>query len=417
MFFSTEDEAQLETDLLERFVRYVQVPTTSDPRSATKPSTPTQLKLLEILHRELAELEPEFLQLVPTGYLVARFGASASVQREIFALIAHVDTSPDAPGDGVKPLVHAAWNGQALHLPGGALLDPKENPLMENYRGKTLITSDGTTLLGADDKAGVAEILGALVWLKKHPEVRHGAFEVVFTTDEEIGRGTEGFPFDLLKSRFAYTVDGGEEGGVEAECYNASHSRVHFLGHSHHPGSARGRLINAVTMASTFVGLLPRNESPEATDGRFGCLWANRISGGVEEAEVDVFCRDFDKAELDRRITSLDAYARAVEAAFPGSKVTVETSIQYRNMKDGLSSHPQVLEKLLKAVRATGIEPLIQSIRGGTDGARLTEKGLPTPNLFTGGMNYHSRTEWVALSAMRRAAQTLIALVSSEVTP
>ena len=411
MFFSTEETAALEADLEARFLRYVRVGTTSDPSSSTKPSTPQQKDLLQILHLELSALGPEFLEALP-GYVVARFAARQSSE-PCLALIAHVDTSPDAPGHQVQPLVHRNYQGQALALPGGPVLDPAENPLLNAYRGKTLITSDGTTLLGADDKAGIAEILTAVTWVLQSPQ-NHGPFEIVFTTDEEIGRGTENFPFDRLQSRFAYTVDGGEEGGIEAECYHASHTQVTFKGHSHHPGTARGRLINAVTMASWFVAQLPRSESPEATDGRFGCLWANRITGTVEEAQVEVFCRDFDRSQLERRQESLAHYARAVEASFPGGQVTLKTHQQYSNMKEGLDQHPEVLERLTSAAHKAGVTTFPQAIRGGTDGARLTEMGLPTPNLFTGGMNYHSRTEWVALPAMASAAKTLIALLQVE---
>ncbi len=411
MFFSTEETAALEADLEARFLRYVRVGTTSDPSSTSKPSTPQQLELLQILHQELAQLSPEYLEALP-GYVVARFAARQSSE-PCLALIAHVDTSPDAPGDNVNPQVHRHYQGQPLTLPGGPVLDPAENPLLTAYLGKTIITSDGTTLLGADDKAGVAEILTAVTWVLQAPQA-HGPFEVVFTTDEEIGRGAENFPFDRLKSRFAYTVDGGEEGGIEAECYHASHTQVTFEGHSHHPGTARGRLINAVTMAAWFVSQLPRSESPEATDGRYGCLWANRITGTVEQAQVEVFCRDFDRQQLLRRQESLSHYARAVEASFPGGKVTLKTQQQYTNMKEGLDQHPEVLERLIAAAQKAGVPTFSQSIRGGTDGARLTELGLPTPNLFTGGMNYHSRTEWVALPAMASAAKTLIALLQSE---
>jgi tripeptide aminopeptidase len=306
--------------------------------------------------------------------------------------------------------VHNNYDGKALTLPGGAVLDPADNPVLNKYVGTTLITSDGTTLLSADDKAGVAEIVAAVAYLKAHPELPHPAIEVIFTSDEEIGRGVEGFPYDKVKSKAAYTMDGGEEGTLEAECVNAHGAHIAFTGRSYHPGAARGKMVNAVSMVAAFLNLLPRNESPEATDGRFGYMWANDIQAGIETATVEVYMRDFDLAQNERRIASLHAYARAVEAAFPGGKVEVTSTVQYLNMKAKLDEHPHIVDLLTQAIRATGIEPRQESIRGGTDGSRLTEQGLPTPNIFTGGMNYHSRTEWVALEAMVRASNVIIEL-------
>jgi tripeptide aminopeptidase len=400
----------LEGDLLDRFCRYVRIYTTSDPKSETKPSTPRQWDLLHLLEAELKALGLS-VRTDPHGYVVGTLAATPGREHApSVALLAHVDTSYDAPGENVKPLVHANYDGRPLVLPAGLTLDPAANPLLKNYVGATVITSDGSTLLGADDKAGVAEIMSAVAWLTAHPELPRPPLEVIFTSDEEIGRGTEDFPFDQVKSKIAYTLDGNEEGGIESECYNALAATVTFHGVSHHPGDGRGKLVNAVTMAGLFLTLLPRNESPEATDGRFGCLWANDVAGGIETATVNVAVRDFDRAQADRRLASLGAYAAAVEAAFPGGKVEVKTRVQYLNMKEKLDGHPLILKNLHEAVRRTGKEPFSQSIRGGTDGARLTEQGLPTPNLFTGGMNYHSRSEWVALPAMVRAAATVVEL-------
>ncbi len=399
-------------DLLDRFCRYVRIYTTSDPESETKPSSLRQWDLLRLLESELKNLGLTEVGTDAHGYLLATLPATRGREKapEV-AFLAHVDTAPDAPGENVHPLVHENYDGKPLSLPGGPVLDPKDNPVLLKYVGQTVITSDGSTLLGADDKAGAAEIMAALSWLTAHPEAVHPAIEVIFTSDEEIGRGTEAFPFDRVKSKIAYTLDGGEEGGIESECYNAYAANVTFTGLSFHPGDARGRLVNAVTMASQFVSMLPRNESPEATDGRFGCLWAHDIHGGIESAAVSVLIRDFDNSVAERRLQSLRSYADAVEAGFPGGKVTIESKVQYRNMKDKLDEHPRILKNLEEAVRRTGIEAFSKPIRGGTDGARLTEMGLPTPNVFTGGMNYHSRTEWVALPAMIRASETIVELV------
>lgn len=400
-----------ESDLLERFCRYVKIYTTSDRLAEAKPSTPQQWDLLNLLVTEMKALGLVNVHTHPQGYALGTLPATPGREKApSVALLAHVDTAPDAPGEHVTPLVHDNYDGSPIRLPGGQVIDPEENPHLKKYVGTTVITSDGTTLLGADDKAGIAEILCAVRYLVAHPELPHPALEVIFTSDEEVGRGTEGFPFNEIKSKIAYTLDGNEEGGIESECYNAITANVTLLGRSYHPGDARGKLVNAVSMAGLFLTLLPRNESPEATDGRFGCLWAHDVTGGIEKATIEIEIRDFERAICDRRVASLTAYAAAVEAAFPGGKVEISTRVRYLNMKEKLDQHPLILSNLHEAVRKTGIEPFSQAIRGGTDGARLTEQGLPTPNLFTGGMNYHSRTEWVALAAMVRASQTIVEL-------
>lgn len=411
MKIAMDDTPWFEGRLVDNFCRYTRVFTTSDRTSPSKPSSTNQWTLLNLLASELQTLGLADVQSDPQGYVYGRIPASPGHEsRPALAFLAHVDTSPDAPGEGVTPLVHQNYSGGPLTLPSGAVLDPADHPLLARYAGQTIITSDGSTLLGADDKAGIAEIMTAAAFLTANPEFPHPDIEVVFTSDEEIGRGTENFPFSLIKSRQAYTLDGDEEGTYEAECYNAYGAQVTFQGISCHPGSARGKLVNAAAMAALFVTLLPRSESPEATDGRYGCVWANNIDGGIEKAAVDVFIRDFDDQQAQRRIASLDAYARTVEAAFPGGQAEVRVQTQYLNMKPKLDQRPEVVTHLVEAIRATGIEPKAKLIRGGTDGARLTELGLPTPNIFTGGMNYHSRTEWAALPAMVRASRVILEL-------
>lgn len=404
-----DDQAWFENDLVARFVRYARIYTTSDDNSPSKPSTARQWDLLNLLEAELKALGLE-TAVDAKGYVIGKLPASPGVKGPAVAYLAHVDTSPDSPGDGVKPLIHRNYNGQPLALPAGPVLDPAECPTLLRYRGQTIITSDGSTLLGADDKAGIAEIMTALAFLQAHPDWKHGPLEVVFTSDEEVGRGTEGFPFDKLSARYAYTLDGSEEGSLEAECYNAWKTVAEFTGRSIHPGSARGLLVNAASMAAAFINLIPRSESPEATDGRFGCLWVSDMKGAVETASVDIRIRDFDDAQVKRRLAMLDSFALAVEAAFPGGKVKLTHSLQYLNMKPKLDEHPRLITHLEEAIRRTGLTPWSNSIRGGTDGARLTELGLPTPNIFTGGMNYHSRTEWVAVPAMANASRVILHL-------
>lgn len=393
-------------DLLERFLRYVRVPTTADPAATRKPSSEGQWVLLQMLQQEFAAWSAFETTLLPEGYLLAR-KAGTLPDAPPLVLLAHVDTSPDAPGEGVNPQVHPNYRGQVIELAGGVRLDPAVDDYLANCVGDTVITSDGTTLLGADDKAGVAVLVSYAAWLQDHPEAPHPDLMIVFTTDEEIGRGVEDFPFERIRARRGLTIDGGRLGELEDECYEAYRVEVECQGRSHHPGDARGRLVNAVTMAATLVSLLPRNESPEATDGRYGCLWAHHIHGTIESAGVSVLVRDFDDTVCQRRIELVRQAARTVELSFPGGEVRVRTSKQYSNMKRFLNQDPAYVDLVLRAVASAGVVPLRRSIRGGTDGARLSEAGLLCPNLFAGGANFHSRSEWVPLGAMQAALRVL----------
>jgi tripeptide aminopeptidase len=325
--------------------------------------------------------------------------------------MSHVDTSPDSSGEHVQPQLHRSYDGGTLLLGGEVVLDPAEYPALRDYTGETVITSDGSTLLGADDKAGIAEIMTAVAYLHEHPEFPHGPIEIIFTPDEEIGRGMDHFPIDKLRSRYCYTIDGGDEGTVEAECFTAYLARVEFTGRVIHPGRARGKLVNATTMAGTFLSMLPRAETPEATDGRYGFYCPLEVGGDMGSAWVELIVRDFEMAEVERRIEALRSLARAVEASFPGGRVTVEAHEQYRNMRDILADHPNTVERATAAIRETGMEPKLEIIRGGTDGSRLTQMGIPTPNIFTGAQNMHGRHEWVALPAMVRSAKTILNLI------
>ena len=327
------------------------------------------------------------------------------------AFIAHVDTASDVPGDPVRPVVHSPYKGGKIILSQGAELDPAVNESLKRYVGDTIITSDGTTLLGADDKAGVSELVCAIEYLVTHPEYPHGPVEFIFTPDEETGKGMERFPLDRIQAKVAYTLDGEGEGTVEYECFNAYRVIVLCKGVGAHLGYARGKLVNAVSMASSFVSFLPRSESPESTDGSYGYYCPLEIEGNVSEAKVEIFLRDYEMGEIHRRIHTLEAIARAVEGAFPGGKVTLTVEKQYLNMREAFTQDPRIVQFLDEAIRATGIEPVHKSIRGGTDGARLTELGIPTPNMFAGGSNFHSLTEWVPLSAMVRAAEVVIHLI------
>lgn len=403
-------------ELLERFLRYVRIYTTSDESIAEEktPSTERQWELLRLLEKELGEIGVEDVGLDDLGYLIARLPGNLPSGRQLdtIGFMAHVDTNGDAPGENVNPQIHRPYDGKPIQLNDDIVLDPAESPLLASYEGETVITTDGSTLLGADDKAGIAEIMTAIHWLIRHPELPRGDLEIIFTPDEETGTGMNRFPVERLKSSYCFTMDGGEEGEMETECYYAFGAKISFSGNVIHPGSARGKLVNAVTMAGAFISMLPRNESPEATDGRYGNYWPHKVEGGLETAELTVFYRSFDSDDIARRTEALKAFASAVEAAFPGGRVTVETKEQYRNMREELDKHPEVIARLRKAVVASGVEPIERPIRGGTDGSRLTAMGIPTPNIFAGGVNFHSRSEWVALPAMLRASAVILNLIT-----
>jgi tripeptide aminopeptidase len=325
--------------------------------------------------------------------------------------MAHIDTAPDLTGENVRPQVHEQYDGGAISLDHDHVLDPDDYPMLRRYEGETIITTDGSTLLGSDDKAGIAEIMTAVRYLIEHPEIPHPSIEIIFTPDEETGRGMDGFPQERLQSRYCFTLDGTDEGSVETECFTAFMATATFTGYVIHPGSARGKLANATAMASQFVSLLPRSESPEATDGRYGFYCPTEISGGISSATVVVIVRDFDISIAQRRLSYLETAARLVEGAFPGGSVSIDVRRQYLNMAEFLGEHPDVVENVKTAIRQTGMEPAVHQIRGGTDGARLSERGIPTPNIFTGGQNLHGRYEWIALPAMVRASKTVINLV------
>jgi tripeptide aminopeptidase len=408
------DYRQFDKAVTERFLRYVRIWTASDTSLAgeRKPTTGRQMDFLKMLDREFAEMGIGDRTLLPSGFLIARIPASGSGGDDIPGMgwMAHVDTSDDEPGENVQPVCHENYGGEVINLKDGVVISPEENPGLADYKGETVITADGRTLLGADDKAGVAEIMTAAEFLIRSGDWNHGEIELIFTCDEETGTGMDGFPVDMMNSGFCYTVDGGAEGEIESECYNAASAEVRFTGNVIHPGYGRGRFVNAVSMAANFIQMIPRNESPEATDGRFGNYWVHDISGRLSEAVCHVMIRDFEKSGLIRRKEALEEFAGAVKAAFPGGRVSLVFKDQYVNMKNVIDSRPEVMAGLVRAVRETGLEPYFKAIRGGTDGARLTELGIPCPNIFTGGHNFHSRREWIGVPAMSRVCQTLLNL-------
>jgi tripeptide aminopeptidase len=406
------NDAALTEAVVFRFLRYVRIKTTSDHHVQATPSTPGQWDLAKLLAEELRSLGLDDVELTGHCYVIARLPASPGKEgAPVVGFLAHLDTSGDAPGGDVKPQVVKEYDGGRIILADGLVLDPDADMGLAARKGKTIIHTDGTTLLGADDKAGIAEIMTALEYLLAHPEIERGPVEVIFSPDEETGKGLPEFPLETLKAVACYTLDGGPLGEFEAECFNAYGAEVRFTGKAIHPGTARGRLVNAALMAASFAALLPRNESPEATDGYYGYYCLMEIRGNHEEAVLELIIRDFDRREAERRVTALENFARTVEAQFPGGRVCVNAKPQYYNMREKIDARPEVLEILKTAARNTGVEFSLKPIRGGTDGSRLTELGIPTPNIFTGGRNYHSRIEWITVPEMTAACKVVIELI------
>jgi tripeptide aminopeptidase len=407
------DQSWIEQRLLERFLRYVRIDTTSDRHSKSTPTTAGQLELARVLVEELEQLSVRDVELDEGGFLFAHLESNlkgSAKQPPEIGFIAHLDTSDAAPGKDVDPRVHEKYDGKIIALKEGVVLDPEEFPELRSYSGQKIITADGRTLLGADDKAGLAEIMTAVEYLVNHPDLPHGEIGIYFTPDEEQGLSMQRFPIKKISAKYCYTFDGGEEGTIEAECFEGYKADLRFIGKSIHTGVARGKLVNAIEMAATFLGLLPGAESPQATDGRYGFYFPLEITGGIEETTLEIYLRDFEEQEVQRRAAALESMARAVEAVFPRGRVEIKIEKQYANLHRFLRDVQEVLQHLEQAIRETGIEPVYKIIRGGTDGARLSELGVPTPNVFTGGHNFHSRQEWAAVPAMIRAVNTAVNL-------
>jgi tripeptide aminopeptidase len=396
---------ELRAGALERFLRYVRIDTQSARDSDTYPSTLKQLDLSRLLVDELRGLGLEDVELTEHGYVLATLPGSDG---PTVGLLAHVDTSQDAPGANVQPQVHEGYAGGEL-LPG---LSPETSPLLAERTGHDIVTSDGTTLLGADDKAGVAEIMAALAYLVAHPGLPHATARIGFTVDEEVGHGTDHFDLERFGADFAYTLDGQEVGEIENETFSAIELKVTFHGVDAHPGYAKDKLVNPVKLASRLVEKLPPDRlSPETTEGREGYVHPLEISGGPQGATVTMLLRDHDWDRLLEHEALVRRLAEEVVAAEPRAQVSFERWEQYRNIREKLDAHPQVVEAALEATRRVGLEPRLQSIRGGTDGSRLTEMGLPTPNIFAGGNEFHSVREWVSVQDMALAAATVVELL------
>jgi len=403
--------AQLAEDAAERFLRYVRIDTRSDEDSDTYPSTPGQLDLLRLLRDELEQIGLADVAMDEHGYVTGTLPATVDHEIPTIAFFAHVDTAREVSGAGVSPQRVRYEGGEIVLGDSGQAIRPGESPQLENHIGHELITTDGTTLLGADDKAGVAEVMAAVAYLVAQPEIPHGTVKVAFNPDEEVGRGVVHFPVESFGATAAYTVDGSTAGELQAETFSGAQVRMHIHGRAIHPGWAKGELVNAIKLAGEILSRLPQDGlSPETTDEREGYVHPVLVDGDSSEVELRFIVRDFEDDRLDEHIAFLRAIAEEVAAGEPRCSIEVEERIQYRNMRDALASHPEIVANLEEAIRRVGLEPKQTSIRGGTDGSALTEMGLPTPNVFTGGHDAHSEREWICVEDMGLAAATLVEL-------
>ena len=403
-----------QTSVLERFLRYVQLDTTSDHASPSVPSTAKQLVMLDLLVDELKALGLKDASRDEFGIVMATLSANSTRKNlPVIGFLAHVDTSPEMSGAGVKPIVHRDYDGRDLVLPDdpGAVLSPKTDADLAGKRGEDIVTASGTTLLGADDKAGVAVVMAAVEQLVKNPAIVHGPIRISFTPDEEIGRGVRHFDVKRFGARCAYTLDGAGLGTLEAETFSADSMVVTFQGCNTHPGFAHGVMVNAVKVAADFVSRLPKDTlSPETTQDREGFVHPNGITASVDRTSVHFIIRDFETAKLSVKEDYLKKLANDTAKAWPGSSASVEVKESYRNMRDIIAGHPEILELAREAIRQTGITPIEGRIRGGTDGSILSEMGLPTPNLFSGQHRFHSRLEWVSVQDMEVAVKVVVNL-------
>src|SRR5215203_205156 len=407
-------ESTFRTSCVERFLRYVTFDTQSKEGSQTYPSTAKQLDLLRHLVDELKAIGLADATLDEHGYVMATIPATTSrTDVPVIGFIAHVDTSPEMSGAGVKPIVHRNYQGQDLVLPDDptAVLRPSHIPYLRERIGDDIITASGTTLLGADNKAGVAEIVAAAEYLMAHPEIPHGPIRIGFTPDEEVGEGTKHFDVAKFGAKYAYTVDGGARGEIEMESFAADAMTITFVGFNTHPGYGKGILNNSIKIAADFLSRLPKDSlSPETTEGYEGYVHPYLMTASVERTSVKLLIRDFNTPGLQEKETFLEGLARDTVSAWPGASLDIKIEESYRNMREVLDQFPGVVENAREAIRRAGIKTLERTISGGTDGSKLSFMGLPTPNLFAGEQNFHSRLEWVSAQDMEKAVEVIVNL-------
>ena len=410
--FSSELAEALSGDLLERFLRYVRIDTQARRQRTASPSSPGQLELGRLVAGELREAGLHDAALDANGYVMGTLPATgAGSDSPVIGLIAHLDTSPDAPGSGVEPIVHRAYGGGVLELPrDGTKLDPAGMPELEGKAGHDLVTASGDTLLGADDKIGVAAITTAVAYMAAHPELPRPTLRVAFTPDEEIGEGATLFDIERFGALCAYTIDGSEVGELQDETFTAAQAVITIEGVDVHAGQATGKLVSALRLAAGVVAALPAGLAPETTSGREGFIHPYELVGTPARATISAIVRDYDDDELERHLALLRRIAEEVVGGEPRARLAIEARRQYPNMRRFIDAVPYVTEAAEAAIRAEGIEPVRTAIRGGTDGSKLSARGLPTPNLFTGGHEYHSVREWASVQDMASAAATIVRL-------
>lgn len=398
----------------DRFLKYVIIDTQSDPFSDSQPSSEKQKDLSRLLVEEMQQLGIGDAHLDEHGYVYATIASSTEKQVPVICFCSHVDTSPDCLGKGVKPIVHQSFDGKDIVLPDDPtqVISIKNHPYLKERIGDDIITASGTTLLGADDKAGVAIIMDLVAYLTSHPEVKHGTIKILFTPDEEIGRGVDKVDIQKLGADFAYTLDGGERGSFTDETFSANGVTIVFHGVAAHPGIAKGKLVNALKVAGTFLDLLPKDTfSPETTEGREGFAHPLHFEGNAEKSAVQFIIRDFETERLKLHETRLEQFAKQAVGRYEGSSYEFTSKEQYRNMKDVLVNHPKVGEYVEEAMKRSGVKFKKESARGGTDGSRLSFMGLPCPDIFTGEMAFHGKQEYVSIQDMQKSVEVLVNLV------
>ncbi|GGL49234.1 peptidase T [Sporolactobacillus putidus] len=403
----------MKEDIIKRFTSYAKVNTQSNDDNPGCPSTPGQLTLLNQLVDELKALGMADVTIDANGYVMATLPANTDKNVPIVGFMSHVDTATDFTGDGVKPQLIENYDGEeiVLNKERNVVLSPDTFPELKRYVGHTLITTDGTTLLGADDKSGISEIMTAMDYLLHHPEIKHGNVRVAFTPDEEIGRGPHKFDVAAFGAKLAYTVDGGALGGLEYENFNAAEAKLFFNGSNVHPGSAKGKMINSIKIAIDFQNQIPEGEAPELTEGYEGFYHLLSFTGDVERTKLVYIIRDFDKAKFAAKKAFVQDTVRKLQEKYGQDSIILELKDQYYNMKEKVEQNKEVVDVAYQAMKNLGIEPQVLPIRGGTDGAQISYMGLPTPNLFTGGENFHGKFEYISVDNMVKAAQTIVEIV------
>jgi len=403
----------MKNEILERFLRYIKIDTTSDDSSETYPSTAKQFTLAKVLQEELTAMGLKDVSVDEHCYLMATLPANTDKKIPNIGFIAHMDTSPDMSGTNVNPQILEDYDGKDIVLDkkNNVVLNIKEFPELLEYKGQTIITSDGTTLLGADDKAGIAEIMTAVDYLTKHPDIKHGNIKIGFTPDEEIGRGVDKFDVKKFDAEFAYTLDGGRVGELEYENFNAAHAKVIFNGRNIHPGYAKDKMINAMILAMEFNGMLPVNERPEFTQDYEGFYHLIKMEGSVENASIQYIIRDHDRAKFEAKKVFIQQTVDYMNKKYRTNTVVLELKDQYFNMREQVEKVMHVVDTAKKAIELVDVEPIVVPIRGGTDGSRLSYMGLPCPNIFAGGHNFHGKYEYVPLESMVKAVDVILKIV------